>query len=439
MLPGGIGGIGRPSADVRVQQPQNAPSLRAGDMITARVESVDGHDAWLRVAGQLIRARAELPLRAGETVTLWVQSAGDPVWLRRIEPGPEAGTGFGPSAPAPETPAHLPSPAAPAGEQVSAAIRALVTYRLQPEAGQVDKLVRLLAGFPAGEQEMAASAAAWLITHGQNPTPTTVRQLLDQVTGPTPFALRPRLKELARLLRVAALEAVSSDDPELADKLAALADELENWGWQAPRERHHTVTGARGESSAGEASPSPRNLPAALQEASELLGDPAASEGREAARNALSETSNLLANVRRQLQPRQSGWDMGWMVVPLPVQVSGWRGDVLLARRRQEGRAASGNPDAAAEQEVHLFFYAPHLGALGIHLRLHHGALGATITASSDDARSALEEALPALTRSLADAGFAVGRLVALQGDPVPPLVLLTPDRGLPTRLDLRM
>lgn len=463
MLPGGVGGPGRPAGEVRVEQPQGAPALRAGDVVTAAVEAVEGDVAWLRLAGQLVKARAELALKAGDLLTLLVQSADGPLWLRRIDTAarPAAPGQGAPAQAQPGAGAEAPgagAPALPGAEQLSAAVRALVAYRLPPEAAQVDRLARLAAQFPAAEQEQAASAAAWLVARGVTPTPDAVRQLLAQTSGPVPLALRPPLEALVRALRQTAAAAAAGGNTRLAEQLGALADELESWGWHAPRPDRPPAAApaartqtpaARPEAPAArpEAPPErpvaqpearPRTLPTALQEARELLQGAPAGPGRAAARAALADAAGLLANVRRQLQPPPGAQEPAWSLVPLPVHLPHWQGDVLLARRRQEGRGP-GAAAAGAGEELHLFLLAPHLGALAVHLRLEGGAVGATVTASSEAARADLAAALPDLAADLAAAGVPVGRLAAVAGNPAPPPVLLPPEPHLPARLDLKL
>lgn len=193
MIPPTGAGPGAAPGGPWLAAPRTSLALAPGSVVTATVEVVAGQVAWLRLGGARVPVQAQVPLAPGQTLRLWVARTGGPIWLRVL------GTADDASLPAPGSPPGAAGLAAaeppPAGPLLATAARALVAYRLPLNPAQLHKVARLLPAFAPAEQEMAASAAAWLLAAGLAPHlgcgPPPAALGRGQARGPGPYPGRP--------------------------------------------------------------------------------------------------------------------------------------------------------------------------------------------------------------------------------------------------------
>lgn len=435
--------VGGPGHGIWLEGQQAGLRLQVGQIVRATVEGVEGNSAWLRLAGQLLRARVFTPLQPGERLLLAVESTGETPHLRLLASLPVGGTspatpgGTGPATPTPATPGGTGQPpgaggALPAAGNATPAatadgipvliLRTLVAYRLPLEASLVDRLTRLVRAWPHGpDREQVASAAAWLVKTGRPLTPEAVARLLQQAAGPEGWSLQGRLEQLA-----AALAAVGSTGrPEEAapperQALLELARALRAWTAAPGQEGPATIQALLAEVRRQLAAYTRRNK-----------------AGLPAAQSALQEVEGFLEALRQQgggpgPGPAGSG---EWLVYPLPLPWPGQEDprEVLLLYRREPRPPEE---SAGSSEEVQIQLQTPHLGLLTVHLRQLAGTVTIRVLAEEPAATAALEQALPQLAAALAARGVQVGGLAANTGSlPLPPL-LRSPQPALPPGLD---
>ncbi len=79
--------ISHPGQDVNVAvSPKNALALQVGDIVQAQVMTVTDTAIAIRMKGNILDARTNVPLREGETITLIVEGKGDELRLRLLPP-----------------------------------------------------------------------------------------------------------------------------------------------------------------------------------------------------------------------------------------------------------------------------------------------------------------------------------------------------------------
>ncbi len=81
-----------PNANVTIS-PRDSLALQIGDVVQAQVLTVTETAVAIRMKGNIVEARTNLPLREGETITLMVEGKGDEIRLRLLPGGQgEGGT-----------------------------------------------------------------------------------------------------------------------------------------------------------------------------------------------------------------------------------------------------------------------------------------------------------------------------------------------------------
>lgn len=353
-------------------------ALTLGSVLSARVQAMQDGQVTLQVAGRTVLATTDLPLTAGQNITVQVAATGGTTVLRLLESQPMA----------PQL--LLSGPA-------ELAARALALYGIALEPNAIGRLAQLLEGFGPAQREEAAAAGAWLLAQGRTPTVSEVQALQRLQREEWPLA--GRLQALATLL---AEVAATAPDPARR-RLQTLVAVLRNWVY-------------RGEGKTPPLAPLSQVLAETESTLAALPADPRRQQAQAA-----------LYDVHLTLLPAHARAGQ-WQVVPLPLDLPGLKGQALLVRRRH-GRGAE------AEEALELVLETEHLGRLSVRLQ-QQGGLGVTVTAVEGAAGAHLQTALPDLQAALQAAGSPPRRLRVTTGPVVVPPVLVPPAPVLPGGFD---
>jgi hypothetical protein len=180
-----------PDANLTVS-PKTSLVLQIGDVVQAEVLTVTDTAVAIRMKGNLLEARTNVPLREGETITLMVEGNGDEIRLRLLRGGEGNG-----------------------GSIQNALLSALNTLKgLRPVAEDVKLLNALMNTMPGALKEML-------------PGLSVLEKLMASLDGLSGGVLKNAIRDsgvyLETKLRLLVM-AEGRDDPAVGRKLTALID-----------------------------------------------------------------------------------------------------------------------------------------------------------------------------------------------------------------------